>query len=50
MKRWPIIRHIRWFYLHAKFWTWWERVGCYLGAVPNEADLDYLERVWRGEA
>jgi hypothetical protein len=49
MKRWPVIRHIRWMVLHSRFQKWWFSEGCYLGDVPNEADMDYLERIWKGE-
>lgn len=44
------IRHVRWAWLSWRFWRWWDEVGCCLGVCPNEADLDFLERVWRGEA
>jgi len=50
VKRWPIIRHIRWLYLQARFLHWWNTVGRHFGAVMNESDLDYLEKVWRGDA
>ncbi len=50
MKRWPIIRHVRWFYLNWRFVCWWNGLGRHLGAVPNDADLEYLDRVWEGEA
>ena len=52
MKRWPIIRHIRYWWLRARVYQWaamWGDVGIGLG-VPNEADLAHLERIWRGEA
>lgn len=48
MKRLPIIRHIRYYILAWRFWRWWDNVGCHLGVVPNEQDLVYLERVWKG--
>jgi hypothetical protein len=43
------IRHIRYWWLRHKFALWWATVGCHLGAVPNQADLDYLEGVWKGD-
>lgn len=51
MKRWPVIRHIRWLYLSwcVQRWTqrWAELVGCF--PIPNENDLRYLDAVWKGE-
>lgn len=46
----PIIRHIRWVIASYAFGRWWDQVGCYLGAVPNPADLEHLDAIWRGEA
>ena len=51
MSRWPIIRHIRYYYLlyqvnrHYEMWR-------SLGALPVNAHHDYaaLDRIWRGEA
>lgn len=51
MKRWPIIRHIRWLILlyrvNRHYAVWLE-----LGYLPVHADQDYahLERIRRGEA
>jgi hypothetical protein len=51
MKRWPIIRHIRWLYLthrvNQHYRTWLA-----LGYLPVNADSDYehLDKIWRGEA
>ena len=50
MKRWPIIRHIRFFYLryrvnqHYDFYV-------DLGQLPINAHKDYavLDQIWRGE-
>ena len=51
MKRWPIIRHLRYFWgcwrVH-QFAAAWGRAGIGLG-VPNESDLRYLDAMWRGE-
>lgn len=44
------VRHIRHAYLSAMFWRWWYNMGKYLGAFPNESDLEYLEDVKRGKA
>jgi len=51
MKKLPIIRHLRYFYLrwrvqqHAAQWA---SIGIGLG-IPNKHDLDYLDAIWRGE-
>ena len=50
MKRWPLIRHVRWAWHAWRFSHWWETWGRYLGAVPNPQDLRYLEDVWDGHA
>ena len=49
MKKWFFIRHIRYFWLTLRFNLWWHRTGSYLGLVPNPNDIEYLEKVWRGE-
>ena len=51
MKRWPIIRHVRYYWLSYKLHRWaysWFSVGIGLG-YPNPSDTDYLNRIWRGE-
>jgi hypothetical protein len=50
MKRLWGIRHVRYFLLCRELEKWWWESGRYLGACPNESDLNYLDRVWRGEA
>ena len=50
MKRWPIIRHIRYFILQRRLARWWQRYGRHHFLLVNERDLLYLDRVWRGEA
>ncbi len=51
MKRWPIIRHVRWFYFRIQvnrhYWRWGE-----LGYLPinSASDEAQLLRIWRGEA
>ncbi len=48
MRRWPIIRHVRYFYLRTRFIMWWNQCqGMFF--APNPSDLEYLEKVWRGE-
>jgi hypothetical protein len=49
MKRLPIIRHVRWFILHARFMQWWFSVGRHYWLVPNDEDMQYLEDVWNGK-
>jgi hypothetical protein len=50
MKRWPIIRHIRYFVLkhrvYRHYHMWYE-----LGYLPVNAQHDYdiLDKIWRGE-
>jgi hypothetical protein len=49
MLRWPIIRHIRWFVLMWRFQRWmsvWAKLGY---PIPQRSDLEYLDRVWKGE-
>jgi CHC2 zinc finger len=50
MSRWPIIRHVRWWYLNWRFNRWWLRVGRNHGVAPNPCDEVYLDYVWKGEA
>ena len=51
MKRWFLIRHVRYWYLrwrvyrHAAFW-----IEAGIGICVNPADEEMLERIWRGEA
>ena len=50
MRRWPIVRHIRYFRLlyqvnrHYEMWM-------HMGFLPVNADRDYaiLDAIWRGE-
>ena len=49
IKRWPIIRHLRWLWYSwqlARWMQFWSRAGL---TLPNIHDLEYLNRVWRGE-
>jgi hypothetical protein len=48
--RWPIIRHVRYFYLSVRFNIWWNTQASLLFVCPNQSDLDYLQAVWDGEA
>ena len=43
MKRWPLIRHIRYLWLSWKFRST-------AGRLPSEAELALLEDVWEGRA
>lgn len=51
MKRWPIIRHVRYF---VNVWRFnracdqWARMTGF--CIPQQSDLDYLEAIWKGEA
>lgn len=50
MKRWPIIRHVRWAWLTLRFSWWWSGIAPIFPGGPNPADIAYLKAVWRGEA
>jgi hypothetical protein len=51
IKRWPLIRHVRYFYHAWRLYRWaraWNSIG--IGIGPNPADIDHLEAIWRGKA
>lgn len=59
MKKLPIIRHIRYFYLSYqlnKFLDYCEKHDMVIlklrkiGFFPQQSDLDFLQRVWEGKA
>jgi hypothetical protein len=51
MKRWPIIRHVRYFYVKwqmIRHYDAWQSLGFgYFGW--NKSDIDGLNEIWRGE-
>lgn len=52
MKRWPVIRHVRYFWYRRQVHRWaraWAQLGIGLGH-PNQSDLDHLAAIWRGKA
>ncbi len=52
MKRWIIIRHIRYYILARKAQAWasmWARAGIGLGYI-NESDERALNDIWDGKA
>ena len=50
MKRWFIIRHIRWMWLLTKFNAHIQRMqDAGLGWIPAQSDIEYLEDVWKGK-
>lgn len=52
MKKLPIIRHIRYFWLSWRVHQWaraWGQAGIGLGE-PHPSDLEHLDAIWRGEA
>jgi hypothetical protein len=52
MKRWWGVRHIRYYWLSWRAYSWaqdWAQMGIGLG-VPNESDMRTLDAIWRGEA
>jgi len=51
MKRWPIIRHIRYLYWARQADKWyltWHEDGYYY-PVHQHLDQEYLDEIWRGE-
>lgn len=48
MKRWPIIRHIRYYVALYKFNRWWMKMSIYF-ITPNPYDLEYLEGIKSGK-
>ena len=49
MARWPVIRHVRYFYHLRRMGVWyaiWHQVG-YMG--PARSDLNILNAIWRGD-
>jgi hypothetical protein len=49
MKRWPIIRHIRWLYYNHQLLHWWKHYGQHFWLTPNDADFEFLNDVWNGK-
>jgi hypothetical protein len=50
MKRWPVIRHVRYFCLIYKVnrhYAEWQQLGYF--PVNARYDYDVLDKVWRGE-
>lgn len=50
VQRWPGIRHLRWYLLKRDFDHWWNGFARHHWITPSQKDLEYLDRVWRGEA
>jgi hypothetical protein len=50
MRRWPVIRFVRFLILAWRFCRWWEHFGRHHWAIPNPGDLEYLEDVRKGQA
>lgn len=52
MKRWPVVRHVRYFWLAYRVDRWarmWGQAGVGLG-YPNPGDLHHLDLIWKGKA
>ena len=52
MKRWPVIRHIRYWYLGWKVYSHaarWGAMGIGFG-VPNPSDIEHLTAIWESRA
>jgi len=50
MKRWPIIRHVRYFYYKYKMlehYDMWRKLGSL--PVYIDKDIEVLDEIWRGE-
>jgi hypothetical protein len=51
-KRWPVIRHVRYWFLayRVQKWAWtWGQMGIGLG-YPNPSDVKQLDDIWAGRA
>lgn len=46
MKRWPGIRHIRFWWKQHRFYSW----GNNIGIMPSAAAMAYLSNIWEGRA
>lgn len=49
LKAWGI-RHIRYAWHSFRFSVWWDTQGRYLGAFPNQSDMDHLQAIRDGKA
>lgn len=52
MKRWPLIRHVRFWWHSYRVHRWaymWGQAGVGLG-WPNPSDLRWLQDIWEGKA
>ena len=49
MKQFWGVRHLRYAWHSFWFWRWWYIFGQHFWVAPNESDLNYLDRIWRGE-
>jgi hypothetical protein len=53
LKRWPIIRHVRYIWWTFWFYRWFNhfqrQTGRYWGIFPAQSDLDYLQAIWDGK-
>ena len=50
MKRWPLVRHVRYWWLRMqvnRHYAMWQTLG-YL-PIHAQHDYDQLDRIWRGE-
>jgi hypothetical protein len=50
MKRWPLIRHLRWWYLTWQCNRRWRTCAREDWRRPNTTDDALLDAVWKGEA
>ncbi len=50
MKRWPVIRHVRYWLLLCRVSQELARYGEHAYLIVNLEDAELLGRIWRGEA
>lgn len=49
MKRWPVIRHLRYCWHRSRMEAWYALWASYGYVVRAESDDDTLNAIWRGE-
>ena len=50
MKRWPIVRHVRYWWLSRRLGRFFTRYDRHSYLLVSVDDMLFLDRVWRGEA
>jgi len=49
VKRWPLVRHLRFWWLRWRFQAWWWQCRSLWWLAPHGTAEAYLGAVWRGE-